>query len=321
MLTSTASRRAAASIKYLLLALTIATFAGCGTAPRKPADKRTPSLSKPAPVKPGGYYLDDGPGENAPSNLLDIPDAVPIDEPLHRAANRPYAVFGRTYVPNVGNDPFVQTGMASWYGRKFHGQQTSTGERYDMYAMTAAHPTLPLPSYARVTCLANGRSVVVRINDRGPFHGDRIIDLSYAAAFKLDIAAPGSGKVKVERLLPNSLPPPLPAVAASVAPPAINAAMAPPAQIQPLVLQPAPISTESGGVFIQLGAFSSPEYAESFREKMQIELDWMHEPVSVSVKNGLHRVRIGPLANREEAQAISDKVRTTLNISPIFTQP
>jgi len=301
----------------------MAILAGCGTAPRKATDTPVPALSKPAPSKPGGYYLDDGPGDNAPANLLDIPDAVPIDEPLHRAANRPYTVFGRTYVPNVGKDPFVQTGVASWYGRKFHGQQTSTGERYDMYAMTAAHPTLPLPSYARVTCIANGKSVVVRVNDRGPFHSDRVIDLSYVAASKLGIAAPGSGRVTVERILPNGTLAPLATSTAGVAPPAVSSgeALSPPARIQPLALQAPLVSAENDGVFIQLGAFTSIENAESFRNRMQGELDWMHEPVGVTFRNGLHRVRIGPLANREEAQAISDKVRATLNIFPIVTQP
>lgn len=137
-----------------------------------------------------------------PPNLAAIPDAVPRVEPLHRFANRPYQVFGKDYVPAATLAPFRQTGVGSWYGRRYHGAPTSSGERYDMYAMTAAHPTLPIPSYARVTNLANGRSVVVRINDRGPFHSERIIDLSYTAAWKLGYVDAGSARLEVESLLP-----------------------------------------------------------------------------------------------------------------------
>ena len=157
---------------------------GCGTAPRK-----------------GGYYKDDGPPAGAPANLDAIADAQPRLEPLHRYANRPYTVFGKDYRPLTSLQPFRQRGRASWYGKRFHGNKTSSGEVYDMYRMTAAHPTLPIPSYARVTNLANGRSVVVRINDRGPFHAGRIIDLSYAAAYRLGYIAAGSAQVEVEAII------------------------------------------------------------------------------------------------------------------------
>ena len=139
-----------------------------------------------------------------PIDLDAIPDAVPRTEPLHRFANRPYAVLGREYVPATSLRPYRERGIASWYGRKFHGQKTSIGEIYDMYAMTAAHPTLPLPSYARVTSVATGKSVVVRVNDRGPFLHGRVIDLSYAAAHRLGIAQKGSGEVEVEAILPGA---------------------------------------------------------------------------------------------------------------------
>jgi len=155
-----------------------------------------------APERRGGYYKDDGPGDAATPNLATIPDAQPKVEPLHRFANRPYKVLGKEYVPLAASQPYQQRGVASWYGKKFHGQATSSGERYDMYAMTAAHTTLPIPSYARVTHLRSGRSVVVRINDRGPFRGNRVIDLSYAAAYKLGITKAGSAEVEVESINP-----------------------------------------------------------------------------------------------------------------------
>jgi rare lipoprotein A len=148
----------------------------------------------------GGYYKDDGPGAHPPSNIDAIPDAVPRIETHSRATSRPYTVFGHNYVPLSSDRPFRQQGIASWYGKKFHGAKTSNGEIYDMYAMTAAHPILPIPSYARVTRVGTGKSIIVRINDRGPFHSSRIMDLSYVAAAKLGIIGPGSGEVIVDAI-------------------------------------------------------------------------------------------------------------------------
>lgn len=181
-------------------------FGSSGTPapPSRSETSRSAPSTPPAPViqrRGGAYYQDDGPGDSAPPNLEATPDATPKDEPpLRSATNRTYVVFGKTYNPFTDNRPFTQRGTGSWYGRKFHGQKTSSGEPYDMYAMTAAHPTLPIPSYVRVTSVANGRSVVVRVNDRGPFHSDRIIDLSYTAALKLGYINQGSALVEVTRL-------------------------------------------------------------------------------------------------------------------------
>jgi rare lipoprotein A len=150
-----------------------------------------------------GYYQGDGPGGPPPVNLDRLADATPRLEPLNPGANTPYTALGRKYVPYTSLKAYRARGVATWYGRKFQGKRTSSGERYDMYAMTAAHTILPIPSYARVTNLANGKSVVVRINDRGPFHAERIIDLSYAAAYKLGYVNAGSAKVEVEAILPG----------------------------------------------------------------------------------------------------------------------
>jgi rare lipoprotein A len=190
--------------------------AGCGSPPTRPADGgATASSASPArrnlPALPpagsgrGGYYQDDGPGDNPPENLWDIPDAEPRIEPYANRGNKPYVVFGKTYTPQLDEQPIKQRGRGSWYGRKFHGQRTSSGEPYDMYKMSAAHPTLPIPSYARVTNMANGKSVVVRVNDRGPFHSDRIIDLSYTAALKLGYIGHGSAELEVQRILPAEI--------------------------------------------------------------------------------------------------------------------
>ena len=177
--------------RFLLL-VAAAGLAACSSVPKQ----EPPPTAKPVPS--AKYYKDDGPGNNAPANFDAIPDAVPRAEALHRFANRPYMVFGREYVPATSLRPYKERGIASWYGRKFHGEKTSMGETYDMYGMTAAHPTLPLPSYARVTNVATGASVVVRVNDRGPFLHDRVIDLSFAAASKLGIAQKGQTVVPLK---------------------------------------------------------------------------------------------------------------------------
>lgn len=278
-----------------ILALALA-LAGCASAPKRPAG---------AGPRPPSYYADDGPPASVPDNLARIPDAVPRDEPFQRYANRPYTVMGQTYVPVLDKQPWKQRGIASWYGRKFQGQRTSSGEPYDMFAMTAAHKTLPIPSYARVTNLQNGKSVVVRINDRGPFLSNRIIDLSYAAASRIGLAAAGSGMVEVERVFEATAP-------------RIDATPPSPEQPAPAAAAvEAPILTqESAGIWLQLGAFSSAEGAESFRDKVARELPWILEPIEIAVRDGLHRVQLGPYRNRDEADAIADKVRRSLGYSP-----
>jgi len=158
------------------------TFSACGTSQR------------------GGYYQNDGPPDRVPSDVASTPDAVPRIEPLLARANRPYVALGRSYTPLTSDVAFRERGAASWYGRQFHGNRTASGEIYDMFAMTAAHPTLPIPSYVRVTSVRTGQSIIVRVSDRGPFKPDRVIDLSYAAAVRLGIVASGTGIVEVERL-------------------------------------------------------------------------------------------------------------------------
>lgn len=149
----------------------------------------------------GKYFQNDGPSSRSEQEILDsVKDVTPRLEHPHRAANRPYTVMGKRYYPVTGDRPMVQEGVASWYGTQFHGKKTSIGERYNMYSMSAAHPTMELPSYARVTNLANGRSVIVRVNDRGPFLGGRIIDMSYAAAIRLGYHKRGTARVRVERI-------------------------------------------------------------------------------------------------------------------------
>jgi rare lipoprotein A len=171
-------------LRWLWLVTLTALLVACSTPNPASVSHKSTSGYKSArttvPVtKGGGYYKDDGPGDRRlPDNPDAIPDAVPVNEPLLTSANRPYTVMGQTYIPESNQSAYRARGKASWYGKKFHGKRTASGEAYDMYEMTAAHPTLPIPSYARITNTSNGRSVVVRINDRGPFHSSRLIDLS-----------------------------------------------------------------------------------------------------------------------------------------------
>ena len=338
----------------LLLSLLLA---GCGSAPRhdsaptaQPAATGKTTAKKPVPAnrRGGGYYLDDGPADDIPENLDAIPDAVPRWETLARAPNRPYVALGKEYIPNTAVVPYKARGIASWYGKKYHGQKTSIGEAYDMFGMTAAHPTLAIPSYVRVVNPNNGKSVVVRVNDRGPFHADRVIDLSYTAAWKLGIINNGSGQVEVEAILPGDATHTAYAqvaapvgggnkVLAKIASP-VAVAMAP-VEARPLQLSAAdraelqaletklhasekasPPRGNSGNVnspiFLQLGAFASADNAESLKSRISRDLDWLSDPINVTPANGLHRVRLGPYASRSEAEKVADRIHLALGYKP-----
>jgi rare lipoprotein A len=187
----------------MALAIAALLLVGCASTPPPPSVRSDVGVvARPGPAPSAER---DGPEAQPPPDLASIPDAEPRIEPIRSGGpNKPYEALGRTYVPITADRPFVEHGLASWYGRKFQGRRTSSGELYNMYEMTAAHPTLPIPSYARVSNPANGREVVVRINDRGPFHAGRVVDLSYTAALKLDLLR-GVGLVEVERITHNDI--------------------------------------------------------------------------------------------------------------------
>ncbi len=284
-----------------------ALLAGCGT-----VATRAPE----AGARPGGYYKDDGPGTNPPPDLEAIADAEPRVEPLNRFANNPYVALGRRYVPFTEPRAYRERGLGSWYGRRYHGQRTSAGERYDMYAMTAAHPVLPIPSYARVTNLANGRSVVVRINDRGPFLPGRIIDLSYAAAWKLGYVASGSALVEVEAILPQQIPLIASRRALNGAAAPASAEAAAPAEV-PAPSGPIPVAAESGGIYLQLGAFAGRDNAENFRARIRGPLAWLEHPIEVLQQDRLFRVHAGPYRSRAEAAEDAERVREALDLRAV----
>nr|WP_261396062.1 septal ring lytic transglycosylase RlpA family protein [Halomonas sp. DP8Y7-1] len=318
----------------LLVALGGCASGGPGNAPS--ADGA--ATQSEAPSSSGGRYAMSGDAyPQSPPDVSQVPDAVPRNEPRSRAGNRStYEVWGKTY--HVMDDPsgYQREGTASWYGQKFHGYATSNGEIYDMYKMTAAHKSLPLPTFARVTNLDNGRSVIVRVNDRGPFHDDREIDLSYAAAARLDILDNGTGRVRVSAIdagqwqanggrgaeassgavasqaqarqaqarqtsaQQTSAPP--------AATPSRSAAQAP-AVAQRGARQEAPAPASAGaaeGVYIQVAALGSATSARDLKSDLEQRLN---QDVRVASDAGLHKVQVGPLASRGQAEPIRERLR------------
>lgn len=285
----------------------------------------------------GGYYKDDGPQDTDPPGLEDTPDAVPKIEPYRPANSRPYVVLGKTYTPITDERPFKQRGLGSWYGKKFHGQKTSSGEPYDMYQMSAAHATLPIPSYARVTNLRNGKSVIVRINDRGPFHSGRIIDLSYTAALKLDYLSTGSSELLVERLLADDIR----AIQAGTqkANPGVelgevtnaNVAVAPldtpvTTVLPPVTKTPAPANaatatgtTVAHGFYLQFGAYSKEENATAAKERLLQSLTGVVTQLEVVQANGLYRLMSGTYSSRALAQTAAQQVQQR-GVTPLVVE-
>jgi rare lipoprotein A len=344
-------------------------LAACGSPPLRPPAEAGAGTPAPRPVpaeKPataprgGGYYLDDGPGDTTPPEIDAIPDAEPKPEALHRFANNPYSVFGEDYVPNRRVGPYKKRGVASWYGRRFHGQKTASGERYDMYAMTAAHPTLPIPSYVRVTNVGNGKSVVVRVNDRGPFHANRIIDLSYTAAHKLGYVRKGSTLVEVQSVVPDEIKlaakggkaasvgqqpvalarseeKPGTKTGSAVTPALLATALDSSSKPEPsnskdplaefLAAEEArstpaslPTVLDLRGIFLQLGVFSSRDSAESFRDHVRRELAWLTEEIHVQSKDGRYRLNLGPYRKADDAKRVAGRIREALDFKPLLVQ-
>lgn len=272
-----------------LLAAGAALLAACqGTAPIRPT---MPLPAAPAAAPP------------PPSNVLAIPDAVPRVEPRSPYGNPPfYEVFGKRYYVLRSSAGYDERGVASWYGPGFYEERTSTHEPYDMYAMTAAHKTLPLPCYVRVTNLENGRSVVVRVNDRGPFVANRIIDLSYTAAAKLDMLRKGTAMVEVRALDPTLPAPPPMTAAMPVTPAALGAAAVPGAPaVSAVSPSPAAVTT----LFIQAGAFAVHANAERLVKKLR-DHGYSNAFVRGDEVAGreMYRVRIGPVGSVEDFDRI-----------------
>jgi len=301
-------------------------LAACAQTPRHPSPAHPAAATPPATVVP----------RNAP-DVNQIPDAIPREEPRSPYGNPPfYTVGGRRYAVLPSASGYVERGVASWYGTEFHGLRTSTGEPYDMFAMTAAHKTLPLPCYARVTNLSNGRSVVVRINDRGPFIANRIIDLSYSAAARLDMIRSGTAFVELDVLSPAapalsaSMPVNVPAAqAASVgvsSVPAMNAPAGPagaeptppgtalavpaaPATAAPVAASVgAPVAAATGTLYIQVGAYARVENAAGAVRRLQAAGMQNVFTLAPDAHHPLQRVRIGPIASVQQFDTAIDRL-------------
>ncbi|MFM9269183.1 septal ring lytic transglycosylase RlpA family protein [Halomonas elongata] len=230
-----------------------------------------------------------------PPDVSQVPDAVPRPEPRSRAGNKDnYEVWGKTYHVLSDASDYDRRGTASWYGKKFHGYATSNGEIYDMYKMSAAHRTLPLPTYARVTNLDNGRSVIVRVNDRGPFHSEREIDLSYAAAARLDILDRGTGRVRVEAIDPEAWQA------------RQGGASAPSSAAESRPVDQRPDAQDNGRdgddpIYLQVAALGSSDNAEALKDRLEGTLS---QPVRIASAAGLYRVQVGPLKHAGQVDPV-----------------
>ena len=322
-------------------ALLAAVLAGCAT--RAP-DPRSPQPSAPVAPAPGR----DGPEANPPPDLLRVPDAEPRIEPVRPGGpNKTYEVLGQSYTPLPADATVRERGLASWYGRKFHGRPTASGELYNMYAMTAAHRTLPIPSYVRVRNPANAREVIVRVNDRGPFVAGRVIDLSYTAALKLGLLA-GVAPVQIERITHDeirsgawlrprddavvataatqasvmaSAPAPGPAAAAAAATAPMVAA-SPAETATPVPRAPAERAPTAAarGFWVQLGAYRERESAVRVQRQAADLIDWLAPLLAVFNERSLHRLQAGPYATRDEAASVAERIRAALLLVPVVVE-
>lgn len=299
----------------LLLAATI--LSGCGTAPRTPGG----GISI-----PGTESRDGAP--DGTRDIASIPEPVPRVEPLARYGNPAnYEVFGKVYHTLRSSTGYVERGIASWYGTKFHGRRTSSGEPYDLYGITAAHKSLPLPTYVRVTNLQNGRTLIVRVNDRGPFHENRVIDLSYAAASKLGILATGTGLVEVHAIDPRDVRPMATVIAGGGPQALVVESIPPPPYAEPgpahvpvrrnpannmpvLAAASAPIAGgRNPSLYLQLGAFLSRANAERLRVRLM-----NNAPAGIEIvegyqnQNAIYRVRLGPMKDVAEADKLTQTI-------------
>ena len=296
----------------------------------------------------------DGPEAKPPPNLDKVPDAQPQVEPIRDGGpNKPYDVNGRSYSPVKTDKAMTEKGLASWYGKKFQGRRTASGEVYNMYAMTAAHKTMPIPSYARVRNPANGREIIVRVNDRGPFVADRIIDLSYTAALKLGVLN-GIAPVEVERITyeqirsgawqrgskpeeavapvievkatnddgpPSApMPAPMPAPVPIPEPMAASATLPDASPTAPLPPPSRAYTTAAQGFWVQLGAFKQRDGAEQFQRRVSDELTWLSPLLAIFSEPQMFRLQAGPYATRSEAQEAAGRVREALKLVPVVIE-
>jgi len=284
-------------VRTWLTVLALLALAACQSAPQAPGEAPAGATTAPAGPTPKAWATD-GPPEHIPPGLENLPDPVPRIEPKSARGNPPtYKVFGKTYQTWDSAAGYYATGLASWYGRKFHGRSTSSGEPYDMLQLTAAHRSLPIPSYVRVTNLDNGRSTLVRVNDRGPFHNDRVIDLSFAAAYKLGFSGNGTARVRLEAWAPPGDP----------------------AGRTRADEQLADEPTQTRRFVLQAGAFRNLAAADALKESLTNLTGERAYVVRVDDED-LYRVRLGPVAGESEAQRLRAMIIGANQAEPLIIE-
>ena len=295
-----------------------ALLAGCASGPE--TRTATPSQRDGAPAQ-------------APADLASLPDPVPRIEPIRKGGpNKPYAVLGQSYEPIADDVPWREQGVASWYGTKFHGRRTASGELFSMYGLTAAHRTLPIPSYARVRHLKTGKSIIVRINDRGPFHASRVIDLSYAAAVKLGMASAGNAQFEVTRLTFDDIrrgvwgsgTEPGDADVAEVAAVSTPAALVP-ERVSAASVPPSPPPSRAHtpaqrGFYVQLAALRQREGVDRLQQRVSNELADLLPMLAVFHEASLYKLKVGPYATRQDAVVAAAQAREALQLSPMVVE-
>lgn len=329
--TSTAAHRAARwhlprawrAVASAALVAAVLAMAGCASGPRTGEGASAPAT----PAR-------DGAPMTPPADLASLPDPVPQVEPIRPGGpNKPYVVLGQSYSPLQGDVAWSERGGASWYGHKFHGRRTASGELYSMYGLTAAHKTLPIPSYVRVRNVRNGKEIIVRVNDRGPFHPGRVVDLSYAAAVKLDIAAAGVGQVELSRLTFDEIrsgawqrgtvldPDPAHMATAPITPSAAADPADPVAPVAPEARASARAHTPAArGFWVQLAALGKREGVDRLQQRIAQELTGLVPMLAVFQEAPHFKLQAGPYASRQEAQAAARQVRDALQLQPLVIE-
>lgn len=345
---STARRLRAGPLAWCVVACVALSLFGCTSTPRSTAPGSTPSPQR------------DGPSLSVPPNLADLPDVVPQIEPIRSGGpNKPYVVLGQSYEPLQGDVEWSEKGGASWYGNKFHGRRTASGELYSMFGLTAAHKTLPIPSYVRVRNVRNGKEVIVRVNDRGPFHPGRVIDLSYAAAVKLDITTHGVGQVEIARLTFDEIrtgawqrgtvmdpdpdqtrvatrplsgersperatpfaTPMNPEGAVPSDDPLLASASARPAAASSADAPAARAHTPAArGFWVQLAALSRRDGVDKLQQRIADQLSGLLPLLAVFHESTHYKLQAGPFASKQEAQQAARQVREALQLQPMVIE-
>jgi len=315
---------------------TSGTSGGARTVPQPPQPPGVPPVVARAGAADPAERDGPPPASESPGTavLAALPEPEPQVEPIRQGGpNKPYTVLGQSYEPLVDDVPLKQKGMVSWYGKKFHGRRTASGELFNMYGISAAHRTLPIPSYARVTEVATGKSVIVRVNDRGPFHSNRVMDLSYGAAVKLGVHLKGSTEVEIERITFDDIrtgawrregddiavaraeapPPPAPVLTDL---PAV-ASTPTPQEAKPVAGTFTPFQR---GFWVQIAALSKRDGVEKLQQRIAQELSALQPLLAVFQESSLFKLQVGPYATREQALAAADQARGALSVSPLVIE-